>query len=204
LKKNYQIIQTQNSLFYSKDRIEKSELIMHVGLTNFEQKSVDIITQSGGNILEVGFGMGISADAFYSKNFNTYTCVEINDYIFQNSQNWVTNKNNVSTLNDSWQNFFETASNKFDVVYCDSLDYDEYEEFYQKVKNVLNVGGIVSTYGSGVYFGTTNMNVVENILAPSSFDDDFTQQSYDRMVSRGYYKVYWQYFDGSNFVKTLD
>lgn len=203
MKKTHRILEKTNSLFYLKGDLEIPEMIMHTGLSEFEKKSAEIITQNGGDILEIGFGMGISSDSIVSKNISSYTCVEINDYIFQKAQNWSNGKTNVSVIQDSWENFLITTTNKYDAIYCDYLNWEEYEEFYEKSKNVLKTNGIISTYGAGIYFGNFNMNIVEDIPVPSIHDSDFTHEILDRLISRNYYKVYWEYFDGTNYVKTL-
>ena len=203
MKKTYRILEKPNSLFYLKGDLEIPEMVMHTGLSQFEEKSVEIITQNGGDILEIGFGMGISANSIISKNISSYTCVEINDYIFQNAQSWSNGKNNVSIIQDSWENFLTTTTNKYDAVYCDFLNWEEYEEFYEKSKNVLKTNGIISTYGLGVYFDNSTMNVVEDIPVPNIYDSDFTYEISDRLINRNFYKVYWQYFDGTGYVKTL-
>ena len=203
MKKTYRILEKPNSLFYLKGDLEIPEMVMHTGLSQFEEKSVEIITQNGGDILEIGFGMGISANSIISKNISSYTCVEINDYIFQNAQSWSNGKSNVSVIQDSWENFLTTTTNKYDAVYCDFLNWEEYEEFYEKSKNVLKTNGIISTYGLGVYFDNSTMNVVEDIPVPNIYDSDFTYEISDRLINRNFYKVYWQYFDGTGYVKTL-
>lgn len=203
-RKNSQVLKTPSSLYYLRENGEIYEMIMHIGLRNFEEKSVEIVSQNGGNILEIGFGMGISADKFQYENINSYTCIEINDSIFSDAIEWSTNKNNVTLINDSWQNYLSNTTQKYDAIYCDFLDWDNHLEFYEKSKNILNNNGIISTYGGGVYFGLTDMNVEDNIIPPQTFDDDFTPLIYNRLVSKGYYKVYWQYFNGTSYVKTLN
>jgi spermidine synthase len=96
-----------------------------------------------------------------------------------------------------------TTTNKYDAVYCDFLNKEEYEEFYEKSKNVLKTNGIISTYGLGVYFDNSTMNVMEDIPVPNIYDSDFTYEISDRLINRNFYKVYWQYFDGTGYVKTL-
>jgi hypothetical protein len=55
VKKTYQISKESNSIFYIKGEHQFDEIIMHSGLTNFEEKSAEIISQNGGDILEIGF-----------------------------------------------------------------------------------------------------------------------------------------------------
>jgi spermidine synthase len=182
---------------------EIPEMIMHRGLTNFAQKSAEIITQNGGNILEIGFGMGISSTFIINENITSYTCVEINDNIFSDAQNWSIGKNNVSIINSDWEDFLLSTGLKFDAIFCDCLEQDEFDSFYEKSKRVLNNGAIISCYGSGVYLENDNMNIYDTIPNPEIFDEDFTQDIFERLNSKNFYKIYWQFFDGTSYVKTL-
>lgn len=203
-KKTCQISETSSALYYLRDNGEIYEMVMHIGLTNFEEKCVEVLVQNSPKVLEIGFGMGISANKFYSKNLTSYTCVEINDSIFLNAQNWGVGKNNVNIVNDDWKTFLTGTTSKYDLIYCDYLEQDDYQDFYEKSKSILNTNGIISTYGAGIYLGMTEMNFDDTIAPPLEFDSDFTQQIYNNLVTQGFYKVYWQYFNGTNYVKNIN
>lgn len=203
-KKECKILQNPNSLFYLRDDDSIYEMIMHVGLRNFEEKSAEIVGQNGGDILEIGFGMGLSSNKFQSLNINSHTCIEINDNLFLSAQTWANGKNNVTIINDSWQNYLTGTTSKFDAIYCDYLDADDYIHFYESAKNVLKTNGIISTYGAGIYLEINDFNVFESITEIQNFDSEFTKETYDRLVLQGFYKVYWQYYNGTNYVKNIN
>jgi len=45
-------------------------------------KHAEIVTKNGGDILEFGFGMGISATHIQSHDINSHTIIEINDDVY--------------------------------------------------------------------------------------------------------------------------
>ena len=45
----------------------------------------NIVTQNGGKVLDVGFGLGYSADAIYNK-LGSYYCIESNPQIFDEAR----------------------------------------------------------------------------------------------------------------------
>ena len=52
--------------------------------TSLMKRYSEIVTKNGGDILECGFGMGISADFIYNSNISSYTCIEINESVNSN------------------------------------------------------------------------------------------------------------------------
>ena len=47
----------------------------------------------------------------------------------------------------------------------------------------------------------TQYNIDDNVVPVSSFDNIFTESNYLGLIEDNYFKVYWQQFDGVNFVK---
>ena len=58
---------------------EEGREIMMDWETNLMQEHAKIVTENGGNILEIGFGMGICSNFIQEANINTHTIIEIND-----------------------------------------------------------------------------------------------------------------------------
>lgn len=203
--KKYNVVNiTPEKIHYTKDGAN-IQLLAHIGFKNLEERHAEVVSQNGGHILEVGFGLGCSANKFISSNIASYTCIEINDIIYQHALNWAQDKPNVTIINGSWEQIFPTLTNKYDGIYHSPLDLD-YEQFYNACKQVSKIGTIMSAQGvplSGLDHLINNMNVDQNVQPPHFFDDEFTQQLYDSLLLDGYHYVYWQYFDGTNFVKSL-
>lgn len=191
------------SIYYTTPDNARFMPLMHEGFKNLEEKSAEIVSQNGGHILEVGFGLGISATKFINSNIASYTCVEINNTIYQYAQNWAVGKSNVTIINSSWQEAFSTLTTKYDGIYFDNLDAD-HSQFYTTAKLVLNTGSIIATNGAGIYLGTQNMNIDSNVPAPHLYDNTFTEAVYQNLLAKGFYKVYWQYYNGTDYVKDLN
>lgn len=194
-----------SSIHYTRSDGSNFKLLAHIGFKNLEERHAEIVSQNGGHILEVGFGLGCSANKFINSNIESYTCIEINDAIYQQALDWAQDKPNVTIINGSWEQTFPTLTNKYDGIYYSPLEVD-YEQFYNTCKSLSKVGTIMSAQGvilSGRYDLIDNMNVDQSIQPPHLFDNNFTQQLYEGLLMSGYCYVYWQYFDGTNFVKSL-
>ena len=65
-------------------------------------KHAEIVTKNGGDILEFGFGMGISATHIQSHDINSHTIIEINDDVYERLLVWAEDKPNVITIKGDW------------------------------------------------------------------------------------------------------
>ena len=52
------------------------------------KRHAEIVCRNGGDILEIGFGMGISAEYIQSYDISTHTIVEVNIQILENLYKW--------------------------------------------------------------------------------------------------------------------
>jgi hypothetical protein len=64
--------------------------------------SAAYVTQGGGDILEIGFGMGISAGYMHSHSIDSHTIVENHPEIIPKAVQWASNKSNVTIVSQSW------------------------------------------------------------------------------------------------------
>ena len=63
--------------------------------------SADYICGNGGDILEFGFGMGISAGHIQNNNINSHTIIENHPQIIEKAKAWADGKSNVNIIEDS-------------------------------------------------------------------------------------------------------
>ena len=56
------------------------------------EKSAEYICQSKGDILEIGFGMGICSDYIQAQDVNSHTIVEIHPQIIEKLKAWAQGK----------------------------------------------------------------------------------------------------------------
>ena len=66
------------------------------------EKSAEFICQSKGDILEIGFGMGIFADYIQTWGVNSHTIVEIHPQIIEKLKIWAEDKDNVIIVEGDW------------------------------------------------------------------------------------------------------
>lgn len=200
--KNNKVNITPNCIYYTNEDGSDNIPLAHIGFKNLEKKHVDIVSQNGGHILEIGFGLGCSADMFIEAGVLSYTCIEINDTIHQYALNWAKNKSNVNIIHGAWEDILSTLSGKYDgIYYCSSLM--NYNLFYDLCKPLCKIGTIVSIQGHAFELPIINVNIESDIPEPHFYDNIFTKELYYSMIDRNYYKVYWNVFDGANYVKYL-
>ena len=70
--------------------------------------SAAYVTQNGGDILEIGFGMGISAGYIHSHSIDSHTIYENHPDIIPKALSWAENKSNVNIITGSWYDAFHT------------------------------------------------------------------------------------------------
>ena len=124
------------------DSIYKDDIIvMHSDVALYSESAADIVSENGGNILEVGFGLGISANKVQSNNPTKHVIIEIEEEIYNKALEWAEGKENVEVILGDWKNVIENITDKFDGIYMDA-DQDEpsdLESFAEKVKNICNI-----------------------------------------------------------------
>ena len=132
---------------FFKDKIldkEKREVMMDWE-TPLMKKHAKIITKNGGDILEIGFGMGICANFIQQSNINTHTIIEIHDQIFQHLLKWAKDKPNVIPIKGDW---FEVLpkNKKYDGIMFDTYKDKNQNQIYKILPQFLKPKGIFSFY----------------------------------------------------------
>ena len=123
---------------------EEGREIMMDWEINLMQEHAKIVTENGGNILEIGFGMGICSNFIQEANINTHTIIEINDQIFEKLLEWAKDKPNVIPIKGDW--FDIIPNKKYDGVMFDTWDEKNAHNFLPNIKLSLNKNGVVTFY----------------------------------------------------------
>ena len=63
--------------------------------------SAAYVCEGGGDILEIGFGMGISAGYIQSHSISSHTIIENHPQIITKAQEWASGKSNVTIVSNS-------------------------------------------------------------------------------------------------------
>ena len=82
--------------------------------------SAAYVTENGGDILEVGFGMGISAGYMHSHSINSHTIVENHPEIIPKAIEWASDKSNVTIISQSWYDVKDSLGT-FDGIFYDTF-----------------------------------------------------------------------------------
>jgi len=127
---------TSSTLIFSDDRITISGSNIQV-MMDWEypimSASAAYITQNGGDILEIGFGMGIASNYIQSHSISSHTIVENHPQIIEKLKIWSSGKSNITIISQSWQEV--TASlGRFDGIF-----YDTYGEDYDEISSSLSL-----------------------------------------------------------------
>ena len=110
---------TSDAILFSSSISDQTEVMM-----NWEDPlmsaSAAYVTKNGGDILEIGFGMGISAGYIQSHSINSHTIVENHPQIITKAQAWASDKSNVNIVTGSWYDNLNNLST------YDGVSYDTY------------------------------------------------------------------------------
>jgi hypothetical protein len=126
--------------------------VMHREETKLMQDYAALVTRNGGNILEVGFGMGISADAIVSQDIKSYTIIEKNIHHYNKALEWAEDKPNATVFLGDWIDVIPTITKKFDGIFHDTFEDDNYEKFLDVCKPIAKEKCLLSMF----YFGINN------------------------------------------------
>ena len=160
--------------------------------TPFMEQLAKVATEKGGRILEVGFGLGISATAVQSHSIEEHHIVEANEDVYQSLLQFAKTSNKpVIGYLGTW----ETVISQFSDNFFDGILYDTYPlsdkeqhvhhfNFLREAKRILKPDGIM-TYCNLTSWGRlmTNYNSVSEMVSttqvPSIEECGFLTPSWD-------------------------
>jgi hypothetical protein len=96
-----------------------NKTVMHIWETPIMKEKANWVCSNGGDIIEFGFGMGISASFIQNNNINSHTICEINPYILEKLYKWSEDKKNVRIVEGDWFNNIELLE-KYDGILFDT------------------------------------------------------------------------------------
>ena len=102
--------------------------------------SAAYICEGGGDILEIGFGMGISATYIQSHAPNSHTIIENHPDIIPRAQAWATDKSNVTIIEGSWFDIKDTLGT-YDGLFMDTYNDKDINQFSSSLSSLMKTGG---------------------------------------------------------------
>ncbi len=164
---------TKSSVMLSKTQLVIDGFqVMQSWEINYMKMLADIVTQNGGRILEIGFGMGISA-GFIQKSgrTNNHIIIEPNTIVLQHAKAKFKKKlesRKISLLEGCWQDIApKLQSNSFDGILFDSFSSSKSPKkeellFIKEAFRLLKSNGVL-TYYENKKNGLSNVKELKKI-----------------------------------------
>ena len=136
------------SLVFESDKITIQDLgdeVMMSWEDSLMSASAAYVTEGGGDILEIGFGMGISAGYIQSHSINSHTIVENHPQIIPKAVEWASGKSNVTIVSQSWYDVKDSIGT-FDGIFYDSFGDEEWTKFSSSLSGLTKSGTKVTFY----------------------------------------------------------
>ena len=114
--KKYKVIQNKRQLLVGGWQVMQT---WELPLMKFLAREV---TMNHGDVLEIGFGMGISANEIVKNGCKSYTVIEAHPTIANNARKWAeSQKTKIIVLESFWQDLVNKINKKFDGILFDTF-----------------------------------------------------------------------------------
>jgi protein arginine N-methyltransferase 2 len=129
------------------------------------------VCQNGGDILEIGFGMGISAGYIQSHSINSHTIIENHPDIIPRAQAWASGKSNITIITGSWYNVKDNLST-YDGLFYDTFGDNDMQYFSSSLSSLVKSGGIATWWNNNTnqsnYYNIPNVTYDQYSVNPPS------------------------------------
>ena len=142
--------------------------------------SAAYITENGGDILEIGFGMGISAGYIQSHSISSHTIIEPHPQIVEKAVEWSNGKSNVTIISQSWADVTGSLGT-YDGIFYDTSYDNRHNLFSSSLSELTKTGTKLSVFNS--YSSETNIFNLEmsyrqiNVTTPNSASQYFNNDN---------------------------
>ena len=135
----------QDKIFYQEDGTEFE--VMMDWEDSLMSASAAYVCQNGGDILEIGFGMGISAGYIQSHPISSHTIIENHPEIIPKAKQWALDKPNVTIITSSWYDVKNELST-YDGVFYDTYGDDDIHNFSSSLSSLVKTGGVATWWNN--------------------------------------------------------
>ena len=111
------------------------------------EASADYVCKGGGNILEIGFGMGISAGYIQANTITSHTIVENHPQMIAKAKAWAVGKPNVTIVEGDWYDVKDSLPT-YDGIFYDTWADDNTEHFLAELSKLTNPGTRVTWWNN--------------------------------------------------------
>ena len=107
------------------------------------REHANYVCTNGGDILEIGFGMGISAGYIQANNPNSHTIIENHPDIIPKALEWAADKPNVTIVQKSWYDALPELTT-YDGVFFDTYGDRDLFRFEEALPGLVKPGGLAT------------------------------------------------------------
>ncbi len=128
-------------------KTQSDKFVMMIWETDLMKQHALRVTQIYGHVLEIGFGMGISAQFIQDFGCKSHTIVESHPQILEKLYEWAKDKSNVTVIPGDWFKLQDIiCKNHYDGIFYDA-DCNNSPAFRRViVDKVLNKNGIFTYF----------------------------------------------------------
>ena len=127
--------------------IDDNRSVMMDWETPIMEKTAKYICQSKGDILEIGFGMGICADFIQAEGVKSHTIIELHPQVIEKLKVWAEDKDNVIIVEGDW--YDAELSQTYDGMFLDTYEDEHWGEFKEFALSNAKSGANVSYFDNG-------------------------------------------------------
>jgi len=157
-----------SKLEFLADRIidENGNIIMMSWEDPVMKKHAEIICSNGGDILEIGFGMGYSSGHIQNQDIKSHTIIEIHPEVARRAREWAKDKPTVIIIEADWYDVIDDLKTYDGIFYDAELDPNMRKFSKYATEKLLKKDGIFSFYNTitGEMFDNRYISFRNNIL----------------------------------------
>jgi guanidinoacetate N-methyltransferase len=128
------------------------------------QAMAEVVTETHGDVLEIGFGYGVSATLIQEQSVRSHTIIECNDAVVEKFFEWkeLFKQNQINLVHGLWQDTIEELG-QFDGIFFHTypLNEEEYmkyvhgkttfaEHFFETAAKHLRSGGVFTYFSNEI------------------------------------------------------
>jgi guanidinoacetate N-methyltransferase len=149
---------TATAEYTEEELIIAGQQVMQAWEARLMAAMAEITARSHGDVLEVGFGMGISASMIQERGVASHTIIELNDDVLAQAHEWRSTipDADIRIVHGSWQDTVASLG-KYDAVLYDTYPVSDIEvaqlarvpfpaDFFVAAKNLLRPNGAFTYY----------------------------------------------------------
>ena len=118
--------------------------------------------ENGGDILEIGFGMGISADYIQSNKIKSHTIIEIHPDVLNKAFEWAKGKPNVNIMAGDWYNM-KNLLGTYDGIFLDTYGDKNIYKFKDVINDIAKPGCNITWWNNSIKPNHNTLGI-ENVV----------------------------------------